>query len=189
MKHTHNRKKLKRTYKLAITLLALTCHFTAPAYALPGENIKSVLRWAQKRSFVPKGNEDNKTDFYSGETNFEKGQLFYKVSFLPSDGIVTEESVKYRNSDQDLNFTRTGSDGLRLLQKIYGKKVAQDFRDSDYITRVGSSEFYRGLKFGYITSSNQGFTVTRLEDLEAVIRRARFCEMYQCGKPTTPPQS
>ncbi len=169
MELTHPTKKLGLPQKCAIALLIFAFNLTGTANALPGQPIKRELQWAQNHPILPKLTEDG-YGRYNGITSFEGGQLEFTIS--PSDGPVEKEWLLYRHDNQYLVFTKTEPEALRLLERIYDRTIADDFRNSQYVTQVGSNKFYKGRKFAYIADTEEpgGLTLTRLENLAGEIK-------------------
>jgi hypothetical protein len=175
-------RKLRLFHKIAIALFVFACNLTRTAYALPGQPIKSTLQWAQNHPILPKLSYHTDSGSYFGETNFEGGMLGFTISFTYRTGAVRAERLTYRRDNQGLTFTKTNLEALRLLERIYDRTIADDLRDSQYVTQVGSDNFYRGRKFAYIahTGEYQALTLIRLEDLAGWIRDTRYCQTHVC---------
>lgn len=183
MKLIQPQKKLGLSQTLALNVLVFACNLTGTAYALPGQPIKNVLQWAQNHPILPKLTSDQLVQYnYSGETNFEAGKLYFRVSYIQPTKVVNEERIVYNHSNQQLKFTKTNPRALRLIQRIYNQTVADDFRNSQYVTHVGTIQFYRGRKFAYVTDTEypQTLSLIRLKDLAEEIRQARYCQTHHC---------
>jgi hypothetical protein len=151
------------------------------ANALPSQEINSVIQWSNKHAFLPKLTsvkklEDGYPD-YSSNLNFQGGFLSFDV-YKNKNNIVTSETIDYRTyqgGDKNLRFAKNNQNGLRLVEKVYGSSVTQDFKNSKYVTQLASDgylRFYRGQKFAYqvwSTKSAHQFTVIPVSKLQEKI--------------------
>lgn len=143
------------TFSLSLTLLG---NVYLPAYALPGQHIKTVIGWSQNHSKLPplssvKKLEDGYPD-YNSQTLFRKYSVNLNVWFN-SKGIVTQETIdarNYENNNVTLEFTKNNNSGLQLINIIYGQTIVNDFRNAKYVDSVqigGYIKFYQGRKYAY----------------------------------------
>ncbi|MBD2132398.1 hypothetical protein H6F47_08120 [Sphaerospermopsis sp. FACHB-1094] len=116
----------------SLSLAVLNCEIL-PAYALPGQNIKTVIKWSRNHAKITpltsvKKLEEGYPD-YSSKTSFKK----YSVSFdvwINSKGIVTEQMIDARNHENNrinLEFTKNNNNGLQLINMIYGQTIVNDY--------------------------------------------------------------
>lgn len=172
--------KLKDYVGLTFILsLAFLNYEILPAYALPGQNIKTVIKWSRNHAKISplisvKKLEEDYQD-YSSKTSFEK----YSVSFdiwLNSQGIVTQETIdarNYENNRVNLEFTKNNNNGLQLINMIYDQTIVNDYQNAKYVDMVkigglGLIKFYRGKKYAYEIWGDGGshqFTIIPLKDL------------------------
>jgi hypothetical protein len=153
------------------------------ANALPGQNINNVIQWSEAHSFLPKLTpvkrlEDGYPN-YSSDRNLNGGSLSFNV-YTHSRNIVTSETIDYRTyqgGNQNLEFAKNNSSGLRLVRQIYGSSITKDFQDSKYITQLpldGYLRFYKGRKFAYqvwTAKSSHQFTVIPVSNLQETINK------------------
>ncbi|WP_228037152.1 hypothetical protein [Cuspidothrix issatschenkoi] len=172
--------KLKHYLALtfSVSLSVLHCEIL-PAYALPGQSIKTVIQWSRNHAKIPpltsvKKLEEGYPD-YSSQTSFKK----YSVSFdvwINSKGIVTEEMIdarNYENNRVNLEFTKNNNNALQLINMIYGQTIVNDYQNAKYVDMVkigglGLIKFYRGKKYAYQIWGDGGshqFTIIPLKDL------------------------
>jgi hypothetical protein len=155
---------------------------------LPGQTIEQVRQWASKHSFLPPLQSVEKLEQgypdYTSVINFGQkaglsaSYIAFKV-FTDSNGIVTCQTIDYRDYSsirRPLAFTTSHSQGLQLIQTIYGKQIKNDFMQSKFLKHkdVGGSNqpkvnVYVGKLFVYQTwnskDSSAQFSISRLEDL------------------------
>jgi hypothetical protein len=172
---TCNKFNLLSTAALSVCAIALT---VAPANALPGQNIKTVLNWAKTRPQLSALKYNSETHGYGGRN----GNLYFFVNTTSQNGTVTKEGITV-SDDPSIKFTTDNAKGVKLLQNIYNSEIANDFRNSRSVTKVGRDNFHRGQKFAYITAAVQNGTnlqVISLNNLQSEINNAKFCQTHQC---------
>ncbi|WP_414568786.1 hypothetical protein [Nostoc sp. CCY 9925] len=168
------------------TLSTLAITFAvAPANALPGQNINTVLSWLKTKPQLPTLEYGHETLIYYGT----KANLsFYVTVHESNQRIVTHETISI-NGDSKLKFTKKNVKAVKLLQDIYGSNIANDFKNSRYVTKVAHEQFYRGQKFAYSASdfeatadapSISGFQIIPLNNLQQNIDSAKYCQTNQC---------
>lgn len=175
-------------------MITLALQWTLPAYALPGQNIRAVINWSENNPIISKLTysstqyEKGEPDYYS-KVDFpgQQSTLTFNV-WVNCNGIITSENIDYRSQDKNnaLEFKKDNSNGIRLIQQIYGQSIAEEFRTSEYVTRINESQFYKGRRFGYQTwnDSNDGiyhFTIIPLKDLETNIKQWKYCTTHSCS--------
>ncbi|MFN6495725.1 MAG: hypothetical protein RMX65_001480 [Nostoc sp. DedQUE01] len=165
----------------ALSTLAIT-FAVAPANALPGQNINTVLSWVKTKPQLPTLEYGHETLTYYGS----KSNLSFYVT-VPQK-IVTQESISV-NGDSKLKFTKKNVKAVKLLQDIYGSNIANDFKNSRYVTKVAHEQFYRGQKFAYSASDFEATTgapsiselqIIPLNNLQENIDSAKYCQTNQC---------
>ncbi|MBD2514511.1 hypothetical protein H6G93_05715 [Nostoc sp. FACHB-973] len=173
--------KLNWLHFAALSTLAIT-FVIAPANALPGQNINTVLNWVKTKPQLPTLQYGHETLTYYGT----KGNLSFHVT-VPQK-IVTQEGISV-NGDSKLKFTKKNVKAVKLLQDIYGSNIANDFKNSRYVTKIAHEQFYRGQKFAYSTSdfeatsdasSTSAFQIIPLNNLQQNIDSAKYCQTNQC---------
>ncbi|MCF2150187.1 hypothetical protein IQ276_027900 [Desmonostoc muscorum LEGE 12446] len=173
--------KLNWLHFAALSTLAIT-FVIAPANALPGQNINTVLNWVKTKPQLPTLQYGHETLTYYGI----KGNLSFHVT-VPQK-IVTQEGISV-NGDSKLKFTKKNVKAVKLLQDIYGSNIANDFKNSRYVTKIAHEQFYRGQKFAYSTSdfeatsdasSTSAFQIIPLNNLQQNIDSAKYCQTNQC---------
>ncbi len=170
-------KKFNFIYHVAVSTLAVGLAL-APANALPGQNIKTVLDWAKTKPRLPTLTYSSEVSSYTGN----KENLHFYVNVPNQNGIVTKEGITI-SSDSSIKFTTKNTKALKLLENIYSSNVAKDFQKSRYVTKVGRDQFYRGQKYGYVAAAVQNGTnlqIISLNNLEEAIKNAKFCQTHQC---------
>jgi hypothetical protein len=169
--------KFKLAYRTAVSALAMVFAI-APAYALPGQNINTVIKWAKTKAQLPTLKYNSEAHGYGGT----KGNLYFYADVPAENGTVAKEGVTV-SGDSSLKFTTKNAKAVKLLQNIYNSNIATDFRESRYITKVGRDQFARGKKYGYITAEVQGGTnlqIIPLNKLQGEIDNAKYCQTHQC---------
>ncbi|MEH1871590.1 hypothetical protein [Nostoc sp.] len=172
-------KSYKFNYLFNATLSAIAIILTVtPANALPDQNISTVVKWAKTRPQLPTLRYNSEAHGYDGT----KGNLYFYADVTSQNGTVTKESITV-SGDSSIKFTTKNANAVKLLQNIYNFNIANDFQKSQYITKVGRDQFYRGQKFAYITAEVQGgssFQIIPLNKLQKFIDNAKFCQTNQC---------
>ncbi|MCV3212364.1 hypothetical protein OGM63_02265 [Plectonema radiosum NIES-515] len=121
-----NKFNLLSTAALSVCAIALT---VAPANALPGQNINTVLNWAKTRPQLSALKYNSETHGYGGRN----GNLYFFVNTTSQNGTVTKEGITVSN-DPSIKFTTDNAKGVKLLQNIYNSEIANDFRNSRSLT-------------------------------------------------------
>lgn len=161
----------------AVSGLALFLAIT-PANALPGQNINTVVKWATTRTKLPTLTYNSEAHGYGGA----KGNLYFYADVTSEKGTVTKEGITV-SGDSSLKFTKKNAKALKLIQDIYNSNIANDFQKSQYVTKIGRDQFYRGKKYGYLAAEVQGGTnlqIIPLKNLQEAINNARYCQTNQC---------
>jgi hypothetical protein len=170
-----NKFNLLSTAALSVCAIALT---VAPANALPGQNINTVLNWAKTRPQLSALKYNSEAHGYEGRN----GNLYFYVNTTSQNGTVTKEGITV-SDDPSIKFTTNNAKGMKLLQNIYNSEIANDFRNSRSVAKVGRDNFLRGQKFAYITAAVQGGTnlqIISLNNLQSEINNAKHCQTHQC---------
>ncbi|MBD2494020.1 hypothetical protein [Nostoc sp. FACHB-280] len=150
----------------------------APANALPGQNINTVIKWAKTKTQLPRLTYSSEAHGYSGN----KGNLYFYVDVPAENGIVTKEGITI-SGDSSIKFTSKNAKAVRLIQSIYNANIANDFSQSRRVNKVGRDHYYRGQKYAYILAEVQGgsaFQIIKLNQLQAEIDSAKYCQTHQC---------
>jgi hypothetical protein len=166
---------LLSTAALSVCAIALTI---APANALPGQNINTVLKWAKTRPQLSALKYNSEAHGYEGRN----ANLYFYVNTTSQNGIVTKEGITV-SDDPSIKFTTNNAKGIKLLQNIYNSEIANDFRNSRSVAKVGRDTFSRGQKFAYITAAVQNGTnlqIISLNNLQSEINNAKYCQTHQC---------
>ncbi|MBW4560748.1 MAG: hypothetical protein KME32_06225 [Mojavia pulchra JT2-VF2] len=172
--------KIHRFYSIisaALSGLALVLT-VAPANALPGQHINTVVNWTKAKAQLPTLKYNSEAHGYDGR----KGKLYFYVNVTSQNGTVTKEGITI-SGDSNVKFTKKNARTVQLIQDIYNSNVANDFSKSRSITKVGRDQFYAGNKFAYIAAEVQGgsaFQIINLSSLQGEIDNARYCQTNQC---------
>lgn len=173
--------KFKLSYFAALSALLLT-FAVAPANALPEQNINTVLKWVKTKPQLPSLEYGHETLTYYGT----KGNLSFHVTV--SEGIVIRESISL-NGDFQTKFTNNNVKAIKFIQDIYGSNIANDFKNSRYVTKISYERFYRGKKFAYSIfelerttdlPASLGLTIVPLNKLQEHIDSAKYCQTHEC---------
>ncbi|WP_341530162.1 hypothetical protein WKK05_13210 [Nostoc sp. UHCC 0302] len=156
---------------------------------LPGQTIEQVRQWASKHSFLlplqsveklEQGYPNYKSVINLGQkAGLSASYIAFEV-FTDSNGIVTSQTIDYRDYSsirRPLAFTPSHSQGLQLIQTIYGEQIKNDFIQSKFLKHkdvTGSNglkvNVYVGKLFVYETwnskDSSAQFSISRLEDFK-----------------------
>jgi hypothetical protein len=166
-------------FKLSIALSTLTLILSlAPANALPGQNITTVVNWAKNRANLPAIKYNSESHGYEGT----KGKLYFYADVTSQNGTVTKEGITV-SGDSSLKFTQKNSKAVKLIQNIYNSNIANDYQKSRNVIKIGRDQFSRGQKYAYITAEVQGgsaFQMIPLSSLQEAINNAKFCQTNQC---------
>ncbi len=142
---------------LTVIGLALAC--IASASAMPGQSLDAFQKWARGNTVLHSvGGESALDGSVSFATSFQAGRetaQFKAISDIAETRIV-KESMVYSGPD-DYRLDQHRETAGRLLSAVYGREVADDFRDAP-ITTTGYGDLptvaYRGKLFGYELSGN-----------------------------------
>jgi hypothetical protein len=162
----------------ALSTLTLSLSLLAPANALPGQNIKTVVNWAKTRATLPAIKYNSESHGYDGT----KGKLYFYADVTSQNGTVTKEGITV-SGDSSLKFTQKNSTAVKLIQNIYNSSIANDYQKSRNLIKIGRDQFSRGQKYAYITAEVQGgsaFQIISLSNLQEAINNAKFCQTNQC---------
>lgn len=169
--------KINKLFSATVSALAIVLA-VAPANALPGQNINTVIKWAKTKSQLPALTYSSEAHGYGGT----KGNLYFYADVTSPNGTVTKEGITV-SGDSSLKFTTKNSQAVNLLRNIYNSNIANDFQKSRYMTKIGRDQFYRGTSFAYITAQVQGgsaFQIIPLRDLQGAINNAKYCQTHEC---------
>ncbi|NDJ19543.1 hypothetical protein [Myxacorys almedinensis] len=175
--------------------LALYLGTVSSAQALPGQNVQTVMRWVQNHALLSpfeRGiGELSGLPFYNSQAKVENGTVVFAMNPTDrTDKIVGEEIIAYQTQSNAGNtiFTRTNSEGLGIVQRIYDQSLTNDFQKSKYVARVEFNyvdlRFFQGKRFGYSTVSFKQptdgqwfyhFRVISLENLNGLILGEQQC--------------
>lgn len=193
MRGFFNSKLAKFSQNLAMSGMVLLLSNTS-AYALPGQNLQTIRQWA-KKSFVlpPELIYNPDYDAYTGIRTIDGGMLALYVKVRPQDGVSVQEQIVTQIYEPNLTFARNNAAGLGLIERIYTPEIAKDFQTARYVAQIGSTDFYQGQEFAYVTLQQGGirrFSVIPRSDLNQAIKQEVSCQnsncvIYQPFKPTT----
>jgi hypothetical protein len=164
-------------FSVAVSALAVVL-VVAPANALPGQNINTVIKWAKTKPQLPTLTYNSEAHGYGGT----KGNLYFYADVIAPNGMVTKEGITV-SGDSSIKFTTKNTKAVKLLQNIYNSNVANDFQKSRYVTKIGRDQFYRGQKFAYITAAvkdGTNFQIIPLSKVQEFIDNAKYCQTHQC---------
>ena len=170
-------KKVNFLHQSALSTLAVVL-VVAPAHALPGQSINTVLKWAKTKPQLPALTYSSEAHGYGGN----KGNLYFYADVTAENGTVTKEGITV-SVDSSIKFTTKNTKAVKLLQDIYNSNIANDFSQSRNITKVGRDQFYQGKKYAYITAAVQNgtnFQIIPLNNLQEAIKNAKYCQTHQC---------
>ncbi|MFS0516847.1 hypothetical protein ACEYW6_19315 [Nostoc sp. UIC 10607] len=172
-------KSSKFNYLFNATLSAIAVILAVtPANALPEQNISTVVKWAKTRSQLPTLRYNSEAHGYEGT----KGNLYFYAEVTQENGTVTKEGITV-SGDSSIKFTTKNTKGVKLLENIYNLNIANDFKQSQYVTKIGRDQFYRGKKFAYITAAVQdgtNFQIIPLRNLQDTINKTKYCQTHEC---------
>ncbi|MBD3885477.1 hypothetical protein IFO70_27520 [Phormidium tenue FACHB-886] len=153
---------------------------------VPGQPIGQVMQWVNNHSFLPplqpveqleEGYPDYQSVVSLGQRPGQSASYITFDIFTDTNGYVTSQTIDYRDPSRirrPLAFTQTDSEGLQLIQTIYGEQIKNDFVRSICSENTDSNEsssfivnHYSGELFDYQTwndGSSAQFTVVRLGD-------------------------
>lgn len=177
-------------------LLIASCSFSEAALALPGQSVSTVVQWSQNHPILPKLKREiaelSGQPYYISETKIDAGTVVLNVSPADNnDTKVAEETIAFRTPQPAtvFDFNRTNTKGLSLVERIYSRAIANDFRTSKYVARVEypnrDLRFYQGRLFSYVTirfkdASEPGehfyhFTMMPLKGLATEVSNEQVC--------------
>jgi hypothetical protein len=154
------------------TLSTLAVMSTAkPATALPGQSAKDLLQWAKSRP-LPTLTYSNKVYSYSGN----KGNLHFYAATTGANGKVTREDVTVSH-DRTIKFSTRNGKAVKVIEGIYGLRIANDFKNARVIQTFGKDSFLRGKQYAYTVDILDGtnFRIFPLKDLPREISQAQKC--------------
>jgi hypothetical protein len=149
-----------------------------PANAIPGQNANSFVKWVKSNPQLPAVKYNSESQGYDGR----KSNLYFYAGVTSRQGTITREGVTI-SGDSSIKFSRQNAKAIKTIQGIYGSKIANDFKDSQYITKVGRDSFLRGKLYGYSVAQVQNGTnleIFLLKNLQKKIDNAKFCQKNQC---------
>ncbi|HEY9694708.1 MAG TPA: hypothetical protein V6D15_21115 [Oculatellaceae cyanobacterium] len=170
-------KKLNLISFSAVSVIAMI-FAVVPVYALPGQSINTVIKWAKTKPQLPTLKYNSDAHGYDGT----KKNLYFYADVPSQNGKVIKEGITVSN-DSSIRFTQKNAKAVKLIQNVYNSTIANDFRTSKNVIKVGRDQFLRGQKFGYITAEVQGgsaWQITSLSTLQEEINNARYCQTHQC---------
>ncbi|AFZ13337.1 hypothetical protein Cri9333_2470 [Crinalium epipsammum PCC 9333] len=170
-------KKLNLVSVSAISVIAMI-FAVIPVYALPGQNINTVIKWVKTKPQLPRIKYNSEAHGYDGT----KKNLYFYADVPSQNGTVVKEGITVSN-DSSIKFTQKNAKAVKLIQDIYNSTISNDFRTSKNVIKVGRDQFLRGTKFGYITAEVQGgsaWQITSLKTLQEEINNAKYCQTHQC---------
>ncbi len=163
---------------VALSTLAVIFISTAKeANALPGQSVNKFLQWAQSRP-LPTLQYSSEVSSYSGN----KGNLHFYAGTTGKNGTVTKEGITVSN-DKSIKFSRNNTKAVKLIESIYGSQIANDFKNSQFLEKVGRDSFLRGKRYAYSVAQVQdgtNFEIFLLKDLQKAISRAKYCQTNEC---------
>ena len=141
---------------LGVVLALALC---ARAGAVPGQTLQTVCAWAKH---TPKLAEVECSGGMEGEIPYLSAvvrqppwstRLVFE-SHPNSRGTIVREVLRYTHAPDatGLSFTRTGSNGLQLLQIFYGAGIAADFATSTMLSDA-DPQVFKGKRFYYAVST------------------------------------
>ena len=121
-----------------------------------------------------------------------KGSGNKGITFAVSeqDNVVVSESLQYRYPDFSVAFERDNETGLRLIENLWGQRIAEDFASSRYTDAIEDPRvrepyhFYLSDRYGYkvfeLTDAHSMETIYSItlmsHDMWEKFRQtARFC--------------
>ena len=170
--------KYNFAYQIALSTLAMV-FAVAPVYALPGENTNTVLKWVKTKPQLSTLKYGYETFTYVGT----KGNLRFFVSENSTNKTVISETMEISN-DPSIKFTKKNAQAIKLAEDIYNANIANDFKNSQYVTKISGSHYYRGQRFAYVTTDSEGSSALKiipLKSLQKEINTAKYCQTNECG--------
>jgi hypothetical protein len=170
--------KYNFVYQMALSTLAMV-FAVSPVYALPGENTNTVLKWVKTKPQLPTLEYGAETFTYFGK----KGNLWFYVSEHSTNKTVVSEAIEIHN-EPSIKFTKKNTQAIKLAQDIYNANIANDFKNSQYVTKISGNHYYRGQRFGYVTTDSEGSSelqIIPVKSLQEAINTAKYCQTHECG--------
>ena len=177
---------------ISIVLTTCTLNFAQSAYALPGQDITTVIKWSERHPILSKLNyaetrvKKDEPDYYT-EASFNGGISHLRLNvWVNAKKKVTLEEIQYTSETSLMKCNRNDFNFLQLIQQIYDHAIADDFRDSKYVSMVGEERFFKGKKYVYHTwdsvpNGNFQFTVIPPNNLESEMKQPRYCNTHECS--------
>ncbi len=154
------------------------------ANALPGQKLTTIRQWSSESLLLPPNLVYNpEYAAYTGMRTIEGGLLALYVKIRPQDNISVWEQVVTQVNAPNLSFARNDREGLTLIERIYSAEIAEDFRTSKYVARIGETKFYQGSQFAYTVLEQSGirrFSVIPVSNLKQAIQREVACQTDSC---------
>jgi hypothetical protein len=161
-----------------VTLSTLAAISTVkPAIALPGQSANELLQWAKSRP-LPTLKYSSEVYSYTGN----KGNLHFYAATTAENGKITREGITV-SRDRTIKFSMRNSKAVKLIESIYGLRIAKDFKNSQFRETVGRNSFLRGKYYAYSVAKVQdgtNFQIFPLQDLSKEISVAKYCQTHQC---------
>jgi hypothetical protein len=164
-----------------IVAAALALATAAPAVAIPGQSLSDFDRWSHGNATLHgiagesalDGSISYASTFQAGNTTAQ----FRAISDIGETRIATESIVYAAPDDYRLDQHRETAG--RLLSAVYGREVADDFRDAP-VALTGSGDLptvaYRGKSFGYeLTGARATVRALADFDVDLICIRANDC--------------
>jgi hypothetical protein len=148
-----------------------------PATALPGQSANDLLQWAKSRS-LPTLTFSSEVYSYNGN----KGNLHFYAATTGENGKVTREGVTV-SKDKTVKFSTRNKKAVKVIEGIYGLRIANDFRNAQVMETVGRNSFLRGKQYAYTVAKVQdgtNFQIFSLKDLAKEVSQAKYCQTHEC---------
>lgn len=157
---------MRRLVGTALLVLA----FASPVSAMPGQSLDAFQKWAHGNTVLHSvGGESALDGSVSFATSFQAGRETAQFRALSdtAEARIVKESMIYSGPD-DYRLDQHRETAGRLLSAVYGREIADDFRDAP-VTTTGYGDLptvaYRGKLFGYELSGNE-LVVRALADFD-----------------------
>jgi hypothetical protein len=156
---------------------------------LPGQTVEQVIAWSKSHNFLPplqpvQKLEEHYPDYQSiiklGQKQGQSASYISFEVFVNSNKIVESQTIDYRDYSRirpSLSFTQKDSEGLKLIQRIYGEQIKKDFITSKQVERGKSNlsnnskiNIYQGKLFIYQTFNDPTFSQFSIFRPEALNR-------------------
>lgn len=169
-----------RINKTITSLILLLCFIatqnTLISMALPGQDIKIVVKESEKHSYINKYKKE--VEECTGDTIYlssTKDKIYNLTIRIDKNGKSYSEEIISVGNNKTPNFDKTSSFAINLLKKIYGATVASDFQNSKLSTSVKPSmmpdktiKIYKGNKYLYVNIGS-GIVLHPIANLKHVI--------------------